>query len=140
MAPYDLYESYYDFWVGFECYVRSKSNTVAPPVPKRQHWVCYRVISNVNLCATVSDRENWVKAEVALHYKGDMRAAKFADLEAQRTQIESEVGSRLVWNRHSAKVHLTQPWANPLAADPDEVYGWFLENKELLQRVIIPRL
>lgn len=140
MAPYDLYERYYDFWVGFQRYVRSNSSTVAPPEPKRQHWVCYRVISNVNLCATVSDRESWIKAEVALHYKGDLRATKFAGLEAQRAQIESEVGSRLVWNRASAKVHLTKPWVDPLAADPDEVYGWFLEQMELLHDVIVPRL
>ena len=140
MAPYDLNNRYFEFWSGFQHYVRSHSSTVDAPAPKPKHWVGCRVIPYVELCATVSDRENWIKAEVALHYNRVERAERFAALEAQREEIESEVGSPLTWNTPSAKVHLTVPWSNPLAADPEEVYGWLLAKMERLHEVIIPRL
>ena len=138
MAPYDLNERYFEFWTGFHHHVRSHSSVVTPPTPARAHWVGYRVIPYVELCAAISDQKGWIKAEVAL--KGDDRAMQFADLEAQRGEIESEVGARLSWNRPPAKVALYQAWGNPLVADPDEIYGWLMAKMDLLRSAIIPRL
>ena len=138
MAPYDLNERYFEFWSGFHHHVRSHSSVVTPPTPARTHWVGYRVIPYVELCAAISDKKGWIKAEVAL--KGDERASKFAGIEAQRAEIESELRAGLSWNRPSAKIALYQAWGNPLASDSQEIYGWLLDKMELLRNVVVSRL
>ena len=139
MAPSDLYERYFEFWTGFRGYVETNSSVLAAPEPRPQHWVNTRVIPSVDLRAAISDRDGWIKAEVALQYPIMYRGERFAALMADRLEIEAEMGVGLTWNEPTNMIALYE-YVHPLSLEPSEVYGWLLTKMELMNDVIVQRL
>jgi hypothetical protein len=139
------------FWTGFKEYADTHSQNVKATKPRPQHWMNMSLgRSGFNITAIAS---LW-KAETKSYSSGEIRAqveihnedAKtyFQRLQAERTQIDSELSFPVRWvndpTRVSCKIVTSQSVDLYNEADWPNQYQWLLEKLEELHRVFGPRV
>jgi hypothetical protein len=140
-----------DFWTSFARYVEENSSTIRPQKPLPQHWMNMAVgRSGFHLTAIFSfwrpDPTPSEPHEIRAEFVCDGSNAKeyFALLEAQRSEIERELGEPLVWHNpldaKSCKMYISQP-VNAMEMDAWQQYQeWLLGKLERLRAVFSPRV
>jgi hypothetical protein len=140
----------FEFWTGFHEFVTSRNTVIRPTKPLPQHWMnigigrsgfkLHAIASTYNSDAGSYD-SNEIRAEFEIHRNSD---ANFAAFEADKDQIEAELGFPVIWHNDPTKiskrffvkrsVDLTDrsDWPNQ--------FKWLLDNLETFHRVLAPRV
>jgi len=140
-----------EFWTKFVEYARDNAKLIKPRSPRPQHWMPMalgRVGFHLFAVASLSDsitetfEAHEVRAEVILN--GPTAKIAYAALEAQKSQIEKELGESLDWynppDKQSCKMFFRKP-ANLEDRDQWPTYfAWLVEKLDALHRVFSQRV
>ena len=141
------------FWHGFREHVLSNSRIIKPTKPLPQHWMNIAIgRSGFKLTAIASmydssgeagyDQQE-LRAEFEINDR-DHSKGYYAILEAERDQIESELGEELTWynpeNAVVCRIYLRRNADLEDEQQRGEQYAWLLEKLERLYRVFSPRV
>ncbi len=131
------------YWQEFEGLIAKSGGAIRPVKAQPQIWVSHGIgKTGVSLNASLSFRENWVRAEI---YLGGRTAQTFFDqLIEEREDIESEFGVPLDWYdgaEMDRRISVKKIFAS--VADPDswyEQHTWLFEQLTSLHRVFRERV
>lgn len=136
------------FWEGFSEFMESQGSFIKCTKALPQHWMNLSLgRSGFKLSAVVSlwnsvvgGKVPEIRAEVVIYR--DSAKADFAAIEAQKVNIESQLGFPLVWHNPEEKIMCriyTRQDANFLEPDlwPQQ-FAWMREKLEKLHRVFAP--
>ena len=138
-----------EFWTGFAAQMKDTSK-VRCAKPSPQHWMSHRLgLSGCHLdsiASTYDSTTNRSGGELRVELYLDSTEAKvhFAGLQANKEEIERELGEALTWYNPSEKrmcrIYVRRPAdINDRKSWPD-YYAWLKEKLEALQRVFEPRV
>ncbi len=137
------------FWTAFKEYMEEHSD-IRCQKPARQHWMNHSIGKSGFWLDSIasswsSETQTW-DPEIRVEFLTNAADAKkyFAILEAQKVEIEQEVGQSLIWSsqpdKRTSKIYLRKS-ANFL--DPSEwphQHEGLRENLEKFHRVFAPRV
>lgn len=132
-----------DYWTALGAYLAESGSKLQPPAPSNKYWVNLPLgRSGAHLTALVSARDKYVAAKV--YFSGRCGPHYYKCLEAQRAEIDKELGSEPTWeskeDRQSCQILFWRE-ANPAdRATWPELHRWTREKLEILDRVFRRRI
>lgn len=132
-----------DYWTAFGAYLAESGSKLQQPTPSTKYWVNLPLgRSGAHLSALVSARDRYIAVKV--YFAGRHGPTYYKLLEAQRAEIDKELGSEPTWerkeDRQSCQIHF-QREANPADRETwPELHHWTREKLELLDRVFRKRI
>lgn len=132
------------FWTGLAEYLTANNSGLRSQKPFPQHWTHFGIgRSGFLSSAILNTSDNILAAEVYINH--DDAKAYFAELIAQKAEIEAELGFALDWrelpDRKGCRIVVEKPVSDPLneTAWPS-YYDWLQSTLEAIQRVFRPRI
>ncbi|MEA2690722.1 MAG: hypothetical protein QOJ16_109 [Acidobacteriota bacterium] len=140
-----------EFWTAFRQFVEARGSKLRLPRPLGQSWMWIPLgRTGFTLSAIASSynsaEESWSGHELRaeMQTSGPKSKAAFALLEAERVQIEAELGQELTWLKPTeamtCRTYLRQPADLRDRKGWPENFAWLLRNLEALHRVFAPRV
>lgn len=139
------------FWTGFRDFAQTKSSLIKPTKPLPQNWMNIAIgRSGFNLTAVASlwDSEtssydkNEVRAELSIN--GEHAKNYFLQLEAEKADIETQLGFPLTWyspdNSRVCRIFVRKTAILRNQGQWPELYRWLLDNLESLHRIFARRV
>jgi hypothetical protein len=133
-----------DYWTEFSDFLKRRKSVVHPQRPSPQHWMNFAIgRANIYMNGFVNTKEK--RIGVVLVMGGPDSKAFYHLLERERSKIDAELGSDLVWRElpgktesHIALHHYDcDPFDRPRW---QEYMTWMAENLEKFYRVFGPRV
>ncbi len=91
-----------EFWTEFHDFMIQKDGAVRPAKPSPRHWMSFSVgRAGFSLSACLYRTESIISCD--LYIKGPKAKQSFRQLEAQRAEIEKEIGEPLCWELNPSK-------------------------------------
>ena len=134
-----------EYWRALAARVESAKVGVRPTKPQPMHWMSFYPFgdSRFTMSAVVNSTRNELRIDV--NCRGSFAKANFAELEAQKIDIEDELKAALAWQekpgQKESRICLSLPntdWADE--SDRPRQLEWFVENLEKLRKVLAPRI
>lgn len=140
-----------DFWTGFREHAERKGSKLRITKPLPQSWMWISIGRTGFVLAAIassynSAEESWSGHELRAEMQtgGPKSKIAFAMLEAERAQIEAELGRELTWynppDAMACRAYLRQPANLQDRKSWPEYFYWLLQNLEELHRVFAPRV
>ncbi|WP_347267330.1 DUF4268 domain-containing protein [Paracoccus sp. (in: a-proteobacteria)] len=145
-AVSELKAGYLGFWQAFNERLSAASRTIRPRKPAPKQWMDYSAgKTGVTIRLELTERTRRLRVSLYLNASDPLPSIWFARLEAERAQIEAEIGASLDWdpmpNRQSARIGLTLTDADPTdEADWPRQHDWLLVQLLAFDRVFRPRV
>jgi hypothetical protein len=140
-----------EFWTAFRSYVEENGNRIKPTKPLPQHWMNIALgRSGFKLAAVASfwdsvaetGDSHELRAEAIIETNDSK--AHFARLEAQKCQIESEMGEPLTWhnppNKRMCRIYVRRPALLTDRSQWPEYHAWLLGKLEALHKTFAQRV
>lgn len=140
-----------DFWVAFRSYVEEHGTRIKATKPFPQHWMNIalgRSGFKLSGVASLYDSEaetfggHELRAEAVIETV--QSKAHFALLEAQKGQIEAEVGEPLTWhnppNKRMCRIYLRKKAVLTDRSQWPDYHAWLLQKLEALHKTFAPRV
>lgn len=140
-----------EFWTAFAAYMHDVSSKLNPQKPSAQQWMNLALgRTGIHLCAVASmynaDTNDYstgeIRAEVYIEHPVNT-APWFAQLLAEKDEIERELGEPLVWydppNARVCRIYLRKTADIQNAEDWANQHLWLREKLEALHRVFYAR-
>src|SRR5262249_27168936 len=131
------------FWTALGQFAEKRGTTLKFQSPLPQNWTTVSIgRSSFHMDATVSPQLGEVSVLLVIHTQ--YPKADYAQLFAQRDQIENEAGVKFEWLQLADKVQSRVKLRR--AADPNdettwpELFEWIVSRLELIRRVFGPRV
>lgn len=135
---------YLEYWTAFKAFVEEKGTSLKPRTPKPRHWMLFAIgRSRFLFSAEASANHRWIAVKLSI--RPPNAKAQFHLLEAQREQIEKEVGAALQWNelpgRESSTILLSRSGANPKNREEwPQQHEWLLGYLERFHKAFSKRI
>lgn len=135
-----------EYWAGLQTTLDSQNGPIAGNrKPQPQHWMPYPIgRAEFYLAAVANTRERLARAE--LYLIGDEAAERLARLEAQRDEIEGELGYPLEWGDQSptARDRRISCYLRDIDAEDESdwprQHQWLAERLNQLHRAFVERI
>jgi hypothetical protein len=137
------------FWSGYREYLLRNSNisTQAPAAKSFIHHPVALMKCHIHsVASTWNAQENKYGGElrVELWLTGDLAKQQLAALQAEKTQIEKEVGEPLIWynpaDKKICRIYVRRTVELTAENQWPDFYQWLHHRVEVMQRVFAPRL
>ena len=140
-----------DFWTQFREYAERRGSKLrmAKPYPQNWMWISIGrtrfVLSAVaSLYNSADDSWSGHELRAEMQTTGSQSKAAFAILEADKAQIQEELGRELTWynppDAMTCRAYLREPADLQDRKRWPEYFSWLLQNLEALHRVFGPRV
>ncbi|ODS33814.1 MAG: hypothetical protein SCARUB_01073 [Candidatus Scalindua rubra] len=140
-----------DFWTGFCEYVKEQGSKIKTTKPLPQHWMNIAIgRSGIGLAAVASlfdtVAESFSSHELRTELVLDDNNSKnyFAQLEAEKEEIESKIGEQLTWynppEKRMCRIYIRKSTNLQDKSKWSEQHAWLLEKLELFYDVFSNRV
>jgi Fe-S-cluster containining protein len=139
-----------NFWTAFKQHMEESGSFVRCQKPLPQHWMNHYIgKGGVNLCSVASTLDSITNTycpelRVELVTSGQHSKSYFAQLHAQKEEVESELGQPLVWhNPEGAKmcrIYLRRPADFRSAPEWPQQHEWLRQTVEKFHQVFARRV
>lgn len=143
-TPSESKQRYIEFWTFFADRLNNSQRRIRAPRPSGDYWKTFSLgRSNFSLWAMVGARDEWIGVQVVLY--GPRAKHRFRILEADKCEIERELGSAVEW-RELPEYKESQIRIRKSAIDPKDVNNWpdicdwLFDWLEKFQAVFRPRI
>ena len=133
-----------DYWRAFREMLAQRKSSLKPQNARPRHWLTVSIgRSNFNMSATVNTPEERIAVE--LYMQGPDAKKHFKRLEADKEQVEKQIGQSLDWRelpqKEASRIILMRPNSSikDLVLWPDQ-HNWLAENLERFNSVFRPRI
>lgn len=134
----------YDFWSGFKDYLEQRGSFAKPTTPSPRNWMGFAAgRSNFYLYISMNTIEKTFTVGLAM--QGADAKAHFKLLQAEKEEIEKEIGQKLEWINRLENIEsyitIVRSGSNPF--EPEywpEYYEWFASNIEAFLSTLRPRI
>lgn len=144
MATSSLKETQLRYWTEVQDRIRGRADGLHPARPYPRSWIGYSIgKSDAQLSMAMHTLQQAVRVDIYL--KGQKAKSYFDELYIQRSEIETELGMPLDWERLEQKLATRirrdlQP-CNPLdQQDWPRQYGWLVQTAERFHKVFERRV
>jgi hypothetical protein len=140
-----------EYWQGFRAYVEEIGSTIKPTKPLPQHWMNlalgrsgFRLAAVASFYDSVSEsfQGHELRAEVVI--ENDQSKDSFALLEAQKGDIERDLGESLTWynppEKRMCRIYLRRSANLEDRSDWRQQHAWLKQKLEKLHHVFSPRV
>ncbi len=138
------------FWTAFRTYLEEHSY-IQSQKPQPQNWLVHTIgRSGFSLCSIASfydtEREAWEGGEIRVELVINHKDAKafYAKIEAERNEIEQELGVPVTWHNpaetRQAKVYVRKAADIKNQLDWPAYFAWLKSNLELFHKVFAERV
>lgn len=127
-----------DFWNGFKEYAQSKNSKLKLRKANAQHWydVSYGNLES-HLSLTINSQSNEIACSVYIRDSKDL----FYKLEKEKTNIESELGSKLEWmpldGRKASRIKMSLDADISITEKWEKYFEWFNDTALIFQKVFL---
>jgi hypothetical protein len=140
-----------DFWTGFRSYVEEHAERIKATKPLPQHWMNialgrsgFKLAAIASLYDSVAETYDSHELRAEAIIESTDSKAHFARLEAEKSEIEAEMGEPFTWHnpagKRMCKIYVRKP---VILTDRDKwpvYHGWLLEKLEAMHRVFALRV
>src|SRR5262249_13396544 len=140
-----------EFWTAFRSYVEGHGERVKATKPLPQHWMNvalgrsgFKLAAIASFCDSVKETgdSHGVRAEAVIETNDSKR--HFTRLEAQKAQIEKEMGEPLTWhnppNIRTCRIYVRRPALLTDRNQWPEYHAWLLGKLEALHKTFAQRV
>lgn len=133
-----------DYWAEVEKLVQKAGGPLRPVSPLAQQWVSHGIgKTGVSVNFAIHTRESWARVEIYL--SGSSAKERFAELSAQKSEIETECGLALDWQElpdgQGSRIAVYLKGCGPNdEEDWPRQHRWLVETGNLIHRVFKPRV
>jgi hypothetical protein len=136
-----------EYWTAFRQYMEETKSTIRCQKPLPQHWTNHSIGRSGFALASIASAWN---SETNAYTTGEIRvelnvfdaSRHWNELEAQKVEIEKELGMPLIWNSKegtkSAKAYIRKDANIADRKDWGNQHKWLKENLEKFHRVFAP--
>jgi hypothetical protein len=138
-----------EFWTGFKGFLEGRSS-IRCPKPHAQSWMSHSIgLRGCHLDSVFSSFDSMsgkAGGEIRVDVYLDGAGAKqlFAALEAQRTEVERELGEPMTWyspeNRRMSRIYVRRVAEISDRSQWPSYYAWLKEKLEALTKIFVPRV
>lgn len=138
-----------EFWTGFHAFMAEKS-TIRCAKPQPQQWMGHRIgLRGCHLDSVISTYDSTTgkaggEIRVDVYLDGADSKQLFAQLQQQRSAIESELGDGLTWyspeQTRMSRIYMRRPVEVADKGKWPDYYDWLKAKLEAAERVFAPRI
>ncbi len=131
-----------DYWSAVEALIGETSGPLNPVTPPAQSWLWHGIgKTGVALALVINSREKWARVEIYL--TGKWAKGFFAQLFAQKAEIEAKIQQSLDWQElpggRDSRICLILPDSDPFdQADWVRQHCWIVETAGLFHSIFRP--
>lgn len=143
-APTETAQLQLEFWQAFHAYASEHSKIIRPQKPHPQHWMDFAVgRAGFHLGARVHTGQNVLGT--GLYISHQAAKSMFKHLEAQKAQVEEQIGAQLEWlekpSKKRSQVELRRPNADIRRREAwHEQHKWLLDKLEAFHKAFSARI
>jgi hypothetical protein len=138
-----------NFWTAFADYLRSHSKIIRPQAPSTTQWMNHPIgrsgfhLTSIASTGSQDSNADLPELRVELYLKREALSKQdFAALEAQKHDIERQIGQPLVWHnpaeKRSCRIYVRTAGDFRDEAQWPEQHAWLCKNLELFYNVFAP--
>lgn len=134
----------FEYWTAFNGQLESRTKCIQSKRPRSESWIGFPIgKSKIMLAAVTDSREGCVRVE--LYLKGTDAKKFFQELQAQKSDIENEIGTELEWEELETKIacRIHIQLRNAVLSNKNDwprQHVWIVEHLEIFKKAFEPRV